>query len=56
MIDNLTIALTHGLIALAAFRLMFRNDLDREEEPRATGRRLQAEKASAAPGKTPGDA
>ena len=35
MIDYFTIALTHGLIALAAWRLLFRDDLDREELPAA---------------------
>lgn len=28
MIDYFTIALTHGLIAVAAWRLLFRDDLD----------------------------
>lgn len=56
MIDYFSIALTHGLIALAAFRLMFRDDLDWEEEPRATGRKLRAQKASAASKNMPGDA
>ncbi|GAA0267134.1 hypothetical protein GCM10009127_03460 [Alteraurantiacibacter aestuarii] len=35
MIDYFTIALTHGLIALAAFRLLTRDDLDREDEAAA---------------------
>ena len=30
MVDVLAIALSHGLIALAAWRLLFRDDLDRE--------------------------
>jgi hypothetical protein len=30
MVDILAIALSHGLIALAAWRLLFRDDLDRE--------------------------
>jgi len=39
LIDYFAIALTHGLIALAAWRLLSRDDLDREDD----GRR-QAEK------------
>ena len=31
MIDLFTLALTHGLIALALWRLLFRADLDLEE-------------------------
>lgn len=31
MIDLFTIALTHGLIALAALRLLSRDELDREQ-------------------------
>lgn len=30
MIDNLALAISHGLIALLAFRLLFRRDLDQE--------------------------
>ena len=30
MVDILAIALSHGLIALAAWRLLFRDDLNRE--------------------------
>jgi len=33
VIDYFTIALTHGLIALAAFRLLWRDNLDREDLP-----------------------
>jgi hypothetical protein len=33
MIDNLTLALTHGLMLLAAFLLLRRDDLDREPGP-----------------------
>ena len=32
MIDNFSLALTHGLLLLAAWRLIFRADLDREEK------------------------
>ncbi|UYY78881.1 hypothetical protein [Sphingomonas sp. R1] len=31
MIDNLSLALTHGLMLLAAFLLLRRPDLDRED-------------------------
>ena len=33
MIDNLSIALTHGLLLIAAWRLMNRPDLDLEDPP-----------------------
>lgn len=32
MIDYFSLALTHGLLALAAWRLMMRADLDRDPE------------------------
>lgn len=32
MIDYFSLALTHGLLALAAWRLMLRVDLDRDPE------------------------
>jgi hypothetical protein len=33
MIDNFALALTHGLMVLAAWRLLRRPDLDREGKP-----------------------
>ncbi|MEO6153708.1 MAG: hypothetical protein ABIT09_12265 [Croceibacterium sp.] len=33
LIDLFTLALTHGLMALALFRLMFRAELDSEDAP-----------------------
>ncbi len=33
MIDNFSLALTHGLMLLVAWRLIFRDDLDREGDP-----------------------
>ena len=33
MIDNLSLGLTHGLMLLAAWLLLRRPDLDREESP-----------------------
>ena len=35
MVDNLSIALTHVLIAIALWRLLHRDDLDHELGPRA---------------------
>ena len=35
MIDLFALALTHGLLALAAWRLVLRPDLDREPAPGA---------------------
>jgi hypothetical protein len=37
MIDYFTIALTHGLIAIATWRLLFRDDLDSDREADAAG-------------------
>ncbi|HWK36528.1 hypothetical protein [Sphingomonas sp.] len=34
MIDNFALAITHGLMLLAALRLWHRDDLDREPGPR----------------------
>ncbi|HVQ08641.1 MAG TPA: hypothetical protein VMS43_09420 [Allosphingosinicella sp.] len=34
MIDNFALALSHGLLALAAWRLLSRPDLDDDEAPR----------------------
>ena len=33
MIDNFGLAISHGLILLAAWRLLFRPDLDAEKAP-----------------------
>ncbi|WP_417621110.1 hypothetical protein [Parasphingorhabdus sp.] len=33
MIDNFSIALTHGLLLIAAWRLIHRSDLDVEDPP-----------------------
>jgi hypothetical protein len=35
MIDNFALALSHGLIFLAAWRLLSRRDLDEDEAPPA---------------------
>jgi hypothetical protein len=32
MIDNFSLVLSHGLLLLTAWRLLFRADLDREEK------------------------
>ena len=34
MIDNLSLAISHGLMLLAAFLLLRRDDLDREASPK----------------------
>ena len=39
MVDYFAIALTHGLIALAAWRLLGRDDLDRDRVADAAPRR-----------------
>ncbi len=51
MIDYFTLALTHGLIALALWRMLFRPDLDADgapaEEPKRTRRKTKGERESA---------
>jgi len=45
MIDNFALLLSHALLALTAWRLVRRPDLDRDagvEQPRAWGRRRDA--------------
>jgi len=39
VIDNFSLLLTHGLLLLAAWRLLSRPDLDREDAPPAAGAR-----------------
>jgi hypothetical protein len=34
MIDHFSLGLTHGLMLLMAWRLLFRADLDREDPPK----------------------
>ncbi len=34
MIDNFSLAITHGLMFIVALRLMFRPDLDKEAPPK----------------------
>ena len=38
MIDNFALALSHGLMLLAAWRLLSRPDLDDDDAPPAAGR------------------
>ena len=46
MVDNFSIALTHVLMAIALWRLLYRDDLDREVSPRMQWQqRQQAEQA-----------
>lgn len=48
MIDNFSIALTHGLIALALWRLLARDDLDTEVSPRDAWRPARPQEPDAA--------
>jgi hypothetical protein len=41
MVDNFAILLTHGLLALAIWRLLQRSDLDAEVTPREAWQRAQ---------------
>jgi hypothetical protein len=47
MIDNFSIALTHGLIALALWRLLMRDDLDQEVSARERWQHQQDDVADA---------
>lgn len=49
MIDTLTLALTHGLMALALWRLLFRRDLDQDGADRPAPRRPWLREPPAAP-------
>ena len=42
MIDNLSLAISHGLMLLAAWRLLSRVDLDRDDGPAKKGFRDDA--------------
>ena len=55
MIDLFTLALTHSLIVLALWRLLFRPELDVEDAPEGP-RRPWAKDAPDAPDEGPGDA
>ena len=54
MIDNLSIGLTHALMAIALWRLLYRDDLDQEVSPRTLWR--QRRDAEIARKKVSGDA
>jgi hypothetical protein len=56
LIDILTLALTHGLIALALWRMLFRADLDLDEGEARPARRPWARRAAVEPEQEPGDA
>jgi len=47
MVDNFSIALTHGLIALALWRLLTRDDLDQEVSERERWQHQQDDAADA---------
>lgn len=54
MVDNFSIGLTHLLMAIALWRLLYRSDLDREVSPRQLWQqRRDAERAA---GDAPSDA
>ena len=55
MIDLFTLALTHGLILLALWRLLFRPELDVEDAPEGP-RRPWVKQVPGAPDEGPGDA
>ncbi len=50
MIDNFSLALTHGLMLLAAFLLLGRNDLDREGEDASRSMRRKRDRGGDPPG------
>ena len=43
MIDNFSIGLTHVLLAIALWRMLYRDDLDREVSPRVLWQRRKDE-------------
>jgi len=49
LVDILSLALTHGLMAIALWRLLQRGDLDRDAEDAATGRWPWSRKPAVAP-------
>jgi hypothetical protein len=49
LIDILTLALTHGLIALALWRMLFRADLDLDEGEARPARRPWARRGAVEP-------
>jgi len=49
LVDILSLALTHGLMAIALWRLLQRDDLDRDASDEATPRRPWSRKPAVAP-------
>lgn len=47
MVDNFAIALSHGLMAIALWRMLYRDDLDHEVSARRVWQQDQLDKASA---------
>ncbi|WP_179101993.1 hypothetical protein [Sphingopyxis sp. KK2] len=45
MVDNFSIGLTHVLLAIALWRMLYRDDLDHEVSPRMLWQRRQDEAA-----------
>ncbi|AMG73292.1 hypothetical protein [Sphingopyxis granuli] len=56
MIDNLSIGLTHALMAIALWRLLYRDDLDNEVSPRMLWQRRRDAEAAAEAAQEPRDA
>ena len=50
MVDYFALALSHGLLAFAAWRLLWRDDLDRDPEPTDAAQSEQAAERPAKPG------
>lgn len=47
MVDNFAIALSHGLLAIALWRMLYRDDLDREVSPRQMWQRRKDQNGDA---------
>ncbi|HMO77170.1 MAG TPA: hypothetical protein PKD99_17415 [Sphingopyxis sp.] len=56
MVDNFSIGLTHALMALALWRLLYRDDLDLEVSPRMLWQRRRDAESAAAEDGAPRDA
>ena len=56
MVDNFSIGLTHLLLAIAMWRLLYRDDLDHEVSPRMLWQRRRDAEAAAEAAQGPRDA
>jgi len=50
MIDNFALLLSHGLVLLTCWRLLSRDDLDREQDPAEEAGRTEATPTEEIPG------